>query len=136
MLKYASMFKYYFIIDVTPFYIIIHCIFFIYFFVGGGGIKHQSWTRLNIQSGFFKNLSSMYILLFYLHHLQANVSHAENKNQKFWYPFLNYWSNIVVWSILIIALSIMAPDFKVNINIKYFLIQYLYIYTSDHYDDF
>lgn len=134
MLKYASMFKYYFIIDVTPFYIIIHCIFFILFL--GGGIKHQSWTRLNNQNGFFKNLSSMYILLSYLHHLQANVSHAENKNQKFWYPFLNYWSNIDVWSILIIALSIMAPDFKVNINIKYFLIQYLYIYTSDHYDDF
>lgn len=116
------MFKYYFIIDVTPFYIIIHCIFFIYFFVGGG-IKHQSWTRLNNQSGFFKNLSSMYILLSYLHHL-----HAENENQKFWYLFLNYWSNIDVWSILIIALSIMAPDFKVNINIKYFLIQYLYIF--------
>lgn len=135
MLKYASVFKYYFIIDVTPLYIIIHCIFFIYFFVGGG-IKHQSWTRLNNQSGFFKNLSSMYILLSYLHHLQANVSHVENENQKFWYPFLNYWSNIDVWSILIIALSIMAPDFKVNINIKYFLIQYLYTYTSDHYDDF
>lgn len=133
MLKYASMFKYYFIIDVTPFYIIIHCIFFILFF---GGIKHQSWTRLNNQSGFFKNLSSMYILLSYPHHLQANVSHSENENQKFWYPFLNYWSNIDVWSILIIALSIMAPDFKVNINMKYFLIQYLYIYSSDHYDDF
>lgn len=33
MLKYASMFKYYFIIDVTPFYIIIH------FFLGGDKIS-------------------------------------------------------------------------------------------------
>lgn len=98
---------------------------FIFWFI----VKTSVVSRLNNRSGFFKSLSWVRILISYLYHLQTNVSHAENRNQKFWYPFLNYWSNIDVWSILIIALFIMAPDFKVNINLKKKnLIQYPYIF--------